>query len=60
MTEMSQQKAEELLEMFAEGEGLEAMNTSLALHLSELARELGRDHFGHKTTRPRCKSSKRC
>ena len=42
---MSQQKAEELLEMFAEGEGLEAMNTSLALHLSELARELGRDHL---------------
>ena len=45
LTEMSQQKAEELLEMFAEGEGMEAMNTSLALHLSELARELGRDYL---------------
>jgi len=43
LTEMSQQKAEELLEMFAEGEGLEAVNTSLALHLTELAKELGRD-----------------
>ena len=43
MTEMSQEKAEELLEMFAEGDGVEALNTSLALHLSELAKELGRD-----------------
>ena len=40
---MSQEKAEELLEMFAEGDGVEALNTSLALHLSELAKELGRD-----------------
>ena len=40
---MSQSQAEEVLEMFAEGEGLEAVNTSLALHLVDLARELGRD-----------------
>ncbi len=43
MPEMSQTQAEEVLEMFAEGEGLEAVNTSLALHLVDLARELGRD-----------------
>ncbi len=40
---MSQTQAEEVLEMFAEGEGLESVNTSLALHLVELARDLGRD-----------------
>lgn len=40
---MSQIQAEEVLEMFAEGEGLESVNTSLALHLVELARDLGRD-----------------
>ena len=40
---MSQPQAEEILEMFAEGEGLESVNTSLALHLVELARDLGRD-----------------
>ncbi len=43
MPEMSQTQAEEVLEMFAEGEGLESVNTSLALHLVELARDLGRD-----------------
>ena len=43
MPEMSQTQAEEVLEMFAEGEGLESVNTSLALHLVDLARELGRD-----------------
>jgi tetratricopeptide (TPR) repeat protein len=40
---MSQIQAEEVLEMFAEGKGLESVNTSLALHLVELARDLGRD-----------------
>ena len=40
---MSQSQAEEVLEMFAEGKGLESVNTSLALHLVDLARELGRD-----------------
>ena len=40
---MNQSQAEEVLEMFAEGEGLESVNTSLALHLVDLARELGRD-----------------
>ena len=40
---MSQTQAEEVLEMFAEGEGLESVNTSLALHLVDLARDLGRD-----------------
>jgi len=43
LPEMSQIQAEEILEMFAEGEGLESVNTSLALHLVELARDLGRD-----------------
>ena len=43
MPVMSQTQAEEVLEMFAEGEGLESVNTSLALHLVDLARELGRD-----------------
>jgi tetratricopeptide (TPR) repeat protein len=43
LPEMSQIQAEEVLEMFAEGEGLESVNTSLALHLVELARDLGRD-----------------
>ena len=43
MPEMSPTQAEEVLEMFAEGEGLESVNTSLALHLVELARDLGRD-----------------
>ena len=43
MAEISQEQAEHLLEMFAEGEGLEAVNTSLALHLRDLALELGRD-----------------
>jgi len=41
--EMNQSQAEEVLEMFAEGEGIESVNTSLALHLVDLARELGRD-----------------
>ena len=43
LPEMSQTQAEEVLEMFADGEGLESVNTSLALHLVELARDLGRD-----------------
>ena len=43
MPVMSQTQAEEVLEMFAEGAGLESVNTSLALHLVDLARELGRD-----------------
>jgi len=43
LPEMSQTQAEEVLEMFAEGEGLESVNTSLALHLVDLARDLGRD-----------------
>ena len=37
---MNQSQAEEVLEMFAEGEGIESVNTSLALHLVDLAREL--------------------
>ena len=40
---MTSQQAEEFLEMFAEGKGLDSINTSLALHLVEIARELGRD-----------------
>jgi tetratricopeptide (TPR) repeat protein len=40
---MNLQQAEEFLEMFAEGEDLEKINTSLALHLVVLAKELGRD-----------------
>lgn len=43
LPEMNQSQAEEILEMFAEGKGLESVNTSLALHLVDLARELGRD-----------------
>ena len=43
MAEMNMQQAEEFLEMFAEGENIEAINTSLALHLVDLSRELGRD-----------------
>lgn len=43
MTEMNQTQAEELLEMFADGKMIDSVNTSLALHLVELARELGRD-----------------
>ena len=40
---MNQAQAEELLEMFADGKMIDSVNTSLALHLVELARELGRD-----------------
>ena len=40
---MTQSQAEELLDMFADGKLIESVNTSLALHLVELARELGRD-----------------
>jgi len=43
MAEMNLEQAEELLDMFAEGKSLDSMNTSLALHLVDLARELGRD-----------------
>ena len=43
MTEMTQSQAEELLDMFADGKLIDSVNTSLALHLVELARELGRD-----------------
>ncbi|CAI8165585.1 MAG: Uncharacterised protein [Methanobacteriota archaeon] len=43
MPEMNIEQAEELLDMFGDGEGLDAINTSLALHLVDLARELGRD-----------------
>ena len=60
LTEMSQEKAEELLEMFAEGDGVEALNTSLALHLSELAKELGRGFSGNKIVRSRCEGCIRC
>ena len=43
MTEMSHAQAEELFDMFADGKLIESINTSLALHLVEIARELGRD-----------------
>jgi hypothetical protein len=43
MAEMNLEQAEELLDMFAEGKSLDSVNTSLALHLVDLARELGRD-----------------
>jgi len=43
LPEINQSQAEEILEMFAEGEGIESVNTSLALHLVDLARDLGRD-----------------
>jgi len=43
MAEMNQAQAEELLEMFADGKLIESVNTSLALHLVDLARDLGRD-----------------
>jgi len=40
---MNQAQAEELLDMFADGILIDSINTSLALHLVDLARELGRD-----------------
>ena len=40
---MNQAQAEELMDMFADGKLIESINTSLALHLVDLARELGRD-----------------
>ncbi|MBJ63543.1 MAG: hypothetical protein CMB55_01945 [Euryarchaeota archaeon] len=40
---MNQAQAEELLDMFADGKLIDSINTSLALHLVDLARELGRD-----------------
>jgi len=40
---VSIEQAEELLEMFADGKEMDAINTSLSLHLVDLARELGRD-----------------
>ena len=43
MTEMTQAQAEELMDMFADGKLIDSINTSLALHLVDLARELGRD-----------------
>jgi tetratricopeptide (TPR) repeat protein len=43
MPEMNIEQAEELLEMFADGKEIGSLNTSLALHLVDLARELGRD-----------------
>ena len=43
MTEMNHAQAEELLDMFADGKLIESINTSLALLLVEIARELGRD-----------------
>ena len=43
MKDLNPAQAEELLNMFAEGDSLEAINSSLALHLVDLARELGRD-----------------
>jgi hypothetical protein len=43
LKDLNPSQAEELLNMFAEGESLEAINSSLALHLVDLARELGRD-----------------
>ena len=43
MTEMNHAQAEELLDMFADGKLIESVNTSLALHLVDVARELGRD-----------------
>ena len=43
MAEMDRSMAEQFLEMFAEMEGMEKINTSLALHLVDLARELGKD-----------------
>tara|TARA_B100000886_G_scaffold107260_1_gene71604 strand:+ start:539 stop:1336 length:798 start_codon:yes stop_codon:yes gene_type:complete len=43
LPELNQNQAEEILEMFAEGEGIESVNTSLALRLVDIARELGRD-----------------
>ena len=43
MPELNRTQAEEILEMFADGEGIESVNTSLALHLVDIARELGRD-----------------
>ena len=43
MTEMNHAQAEELLDMFADGKLIESVNTSLALHLVDIARELGRD-----------------
>ena len=40
---MNQAQAEELMDMFADGKLIDSINTSLALHLVDLARELGRD-----------------
>ena len=40
---MTPSQAEELLDMFADGKLIDSVNTSLALHLVELAREMGRD-----------------
>ena len=37
MAEMDRTMAEQFLEMFAEMEGLEKINTSLAMHLVDLA-----------------------
>ena len=43
MTELNHAQAEELLDMFADGKLIESVNTSLALHLVEIAKEMGRD-----------------
>lgn len=43
LAEINQAQAEELLDLFADGKLIESVNTSLALHLAEISRDLGRD-----------------
>ena len=57
---MTQSQAEELLDMFADGKLIDSVNTSLALHLVELARRIGQrcivvrllDHAAKVSTSP--------
>ena len=48
MTDMSESAASEILDLFANGGDLGAINTSLTLHLHELAGQLGRHELQEK------------